>query len=119
MKAWTLECKNWKGGEYPPPGINDNFAGSVAKLRIGPSLIQGNGVFVRSKLVRGELIGFYEGVATDRKGPYVMMVFSRNIDGSPDALGRVSLYAMINEDLYGGVPNVEVIPGGLFRHQGG
>ena len=70
---------------------------------------------MRSKLVRGEVIGFYEGVITDRKGPYVMRILSRNIDGSPDALGRVSLYAMINEDLYGGVPNVEVLPGGLFR----
>ncbi len=115
VKDWTMECKVWKGAEYPPPGINAKFAGSLAKLRIGPSPIQGDGVFARSKLIRGELFGYYEGIDTDRKGPYVMKIFSRNIDGAPEALGRISLYAMINEDLYGGVPNVEVLPGGLFR----
>ncbi len=44
-----------------------------------------------------------------------MRIFNQNVDGSPAILGRVSTYAMINEDLYGGVPNVEVLPGGLFR----
>ena len=115
VAEWTLECKAWKGSEYPPPGMNAKFSGSVAKLRVGPSPIQGNGVFVKLKLLKGELLGFYEGIATENKGPYVMRVFNHNVDGSPAILGRVSMYAMINEDLYGGVPNVEVLPGGLFR----
>ncbi len=83
----------------PPPGINDNFGYSTAKMSIRPSPIQGDGVFLVRKLSKGELFGFYEGVRCDHKGPYVMSIFARNFDGAPDALGRVSLYAMINEDL--------------------
>ncbi len=53
-----------------------------------------------SKVMKGELFGFFEGVRYDHKGPYVMNIFAKNVDGAPDALGRISLYAMINEDLY-------------------
>jgi hypothetical protein len=37
------------------------------------------------------------------------------MDGDPKVYGEVSLFAMMNEDLYQGVPNCEVLPGGLFR----
>ncbi len=99
VTEWIAHCKNWKGTEYPPPEINANFSHSISKLRIRPSPIQGDGVFLASNVIKGELFGFYEGVRCDHKGPYVMNIFAKNVDGSPDALGRISVYAMINEDL--------------------
>ena len=98
------------------PGLNVNFSHSSSKMRIRPSPIQGDVVFLSNKVKKGELFSFYEGVRCDHKGPYVMNVFGRTIDGAPDALGRISVYAMINEDLYGGIPNVEVLPGVSSGH---
>ena len=40
---------------------------------------------------------------------------AKMIDGDPRGLGHESTFGMMNENLYTGVPNVEVLSSGLFR----
>ncbi len=107
--------------DIPPPMANETFAGVICRLKVGPSKISGRGTFLtQGKLEKHELIGFYEGLVTLLRGPYVMEIFGntlrvRNIDGCPVALGHESPFGMMNEDLYKGIPNGEVLPSGLFR----
>ena len=117
----TIEtCRSWEGCQYPPPGINDAFNGVICRLKVGPSKISGRGTFLaRGSLSKHELLGFYEGILTLTRGPYVMAMFkgrdAKMIDGDPRGLGHESPFGMMNENLYTGVPNVEVLPSGLFR----
>ena len=121
IKELEERCKMWEGPIYPPPMANETFAGVICRLKVGPSEISGRGTFLtKGKLEKHELIGFYEGLVTLLRGPYVMEIFGntsrgRNIDGCPVALGHESPFGMMNEDLYKGIPNVEVLPSGLFR----
>ena len=114
-------CRVWEGPVYPPPGTNENFAGVICRLRVSPSPIAGRGTFLNDGIIeKNELIGFYDGILIATGGPFVMTVFpkspnARNIDGCPTALGHESPFGMMNEDLHRGVPNVEVLPSGLFR----
>ncbi len=69
--------------------------------------------------MKGEAFGFYEGVVTDTRGSYVMVLFAgsskqRNVDADPSVLGVDTIHGSINEDLFRGIPNAEVRPSGLF-----
>ena len=114
-------CRDWDGPLYPPPGANETFAGVLCRLKVAPSTISGKGTFlVNGSIDKHELLGFYEGLTTLLGGPYVMVIFNgtavaRRIDGCPITLGHESPFGMMNEDLYAGIPNVEVLPSGLFR----
>ncbi len=100
--------------------MNETFCDAIGRLSIGPSKIQGKGAFVaKGNITKNEVIGFYEGIITDQPGPYVMYLFggadARRVNADPKVLGHDSVFAMVNEDLYGGIPNMEVLPSGLFR----
>ena len=116
-----IRCRDWEGPLYPPPGTNENFAGVICRLKVRASPIAGKGTFLSEGIIdRNELIGFYDGLLTQTGGPFVMTIFpgspnARNIDGCPNALGHESPFGLMNEDLHRGVPNVEVLPSGLFR----
>ena len=120
IKEIIEACRVWDGTQYPPPGTNEVFNGVICRMRVGPSKISGRGTFlVKGTLKKNELLGIYEGIRTLLRGPYVMDMFKgtdlKSIDGDPKALGCESPFGMMNEDLYGGVPNVEVLPSGMFR----
>jgi hypothetical protein len=120
IKQIIEACRVWDGIQYPPPGTNEVFNGVICRMRVGPSKISGRGTFlVKGTLLKNELLGIYEGIRTLLRGPYVMEMFKgadlKSIDGDPKALGFESPFGMMNEDLYRGVPNIEVLPSGMFR----
>ena len=120
IKEIIKACRVWDGIQYPPPGTNELFNGVICRLRVGPSKISGRGTFlIKGTLAKHELLGVYEGILTLMRGPFVMDMFKgidlKSIDGDPNVLGFESPFGMMNEDLYQGVPNVEVLPSGMFR----
>ena len=105
---------------YPPPEVNNTFNAVLCRLSTKPSPIQGKGSFVAKGMIsKHEVPGYYEGVVTTEEGPYVMelTIGGRKvwIDADPKIIGYESIFGTMNEDLLGGIPNVEVLPNGLFR----
>ena len=103
-----------------PPGVNETFESIRSSLVIKESNIAGRGTFVgRGKLLKHEAFGFYEGVLSKLEGAYTMTLFKGpnaiHVNASPALVGHETLLGSINEDLYGGVPNCEVYPDGIFR----
>ena len=120
VKEMSDRCAAWKGGTYPPPGVNEAFESIRSRLVIKESRIAGRGTFVgKGKLLKHEALGFYEGILTKPEGAYTMTLFmgpnAIHVNADPALIGYESLLGTINEDLYGGVPNCEVYPDGMFR----
>ena len=73
VKEMSARCAAWKGGTYPPPGVNENFEGIRSRLVIKDSKIAGRGTFVgNGKILKHEALGFYEGILTKPEGAYTM-----------------------------------------------
>ena len=120
VKEMSARCAAWKGETYPPPGVNEIFEGIRSRLVIKESKIAGRGTFVgNGKILKHEALGFYEGILTKPEGAYTMTLFKGpntiHVNADPTLLGYESLLGTMNEDLYGGVPNCEVYPDGMFR----
>jgi hypothetical protein len=116
----AARCAAWKGDTYPPPGVNEVFKSIRSRLVIKESRIAGRGIFVaKGNLLKHEAFGLYEGILTKPEGAYTMTLFKGpnaiHVNADPALIGYESLLGTINEDLYGGVPNCEVYPDGMFR----
>ena len=46
VKEFSTRCAAWKGGTYPPPGVNEVFGSIRSRLVIKDSTIAGRGTFV-------------------------------------------------------------------------
>ena len=69
VKELSTRCAAWKGGTYPPPGVNEVFGSIRSRLVIKDSRIAGRGTFVgKGKLLKHEALGFYEGILTKPEG---------------------------------------------------
>ena len=120
VKEISARCAAWKGGTYPPPGVNEAFGNIRSRLVIKESRIAGRGTFAgKGGILKHEALGFYEGILTKPEGAYTMTLFKGpdaiHVNADPAVIGYESLLGTINEDLYGGVPNCEVYPDGMFR----
>ena len=109
-------CKEHRGPTYPPRCVSNMFEHLREDLHIGSSDIvgAGEGLFTGTPLVKGQIVGVYEGVEIDEaEGDYVLEIAEgrrglRWVNADPARTDRVSIFRKMNEDLREGRYNAEI-----------
>ena len=116
-------CKEHKGPTYPSECVTNIFEHLREEMHTDVSGISGagDGLFIRTSLIKNQIVGVYEGVEVDEtEGDYILEIEGgkrglRWINADPTKTDRISMFDKMNEDLHQGEYNAKIGEDGFIR----